>query len=298
MREIVALLSVAACAAPGLVACAASDPTAVIRAADVQRHVDFLASDELEGRWSRGPGALRAAEYVAEHFGRAGLAPFGDDGTWFQAVAPDLSPNVVGILRGTADEAVLVTAHYDHLEPLSGGADRIYNGADDNASGTAAVLELAEAFGALQRAPEASLVCVAFTAEELGLQGSKHFAANPPLPLERIRGVFNLDMVSRGDERLIFCEGGPSSPRLVRAVQAASAWVDLEVRYDEHPEWLGASDHAPFLRAGVEALYFGVEDHPDYHRVSDHADRILPALTERVAKLVLLAALDVARDDL
>ncbi|MEW6071389.1 MAG: M28 family peptidase [Planctomycetota bacterium] len=142
--------------------------------------------------------------------------------------------------------------------------------------------------------PPATLVAVAFTGEEIGLVGSRFFVAHPPIPLEEIRGVFNLDMVSRGEPNLVFCEGGPSAPELRAAVERANDRVGLDIRFDAHPEWLHASDHGPFLDVGVPALYLGVEDHADYHRVTDHADRILPELAARVARLAFLAALDLA----
>jgi hypothetical protein len=307
VRGLVSLLALAsACAAPvagsrpeSLDAGAGTRSEALdtIRAEDVQRHVDYLASDELGGRWSPSPEARLAADYVAAAFAAAGLEPLGDDGTWFQSIDDRLAPNVVGIERGTGPGYVLVTAHYDHLRPRGAGEDRIFNGADDNASGTAAVLEIAEAFGRLERATTASVVFVAFTAEEMGLRGSRFFVQHPPFGLDEIVGVVNLDMVSRGEENLIFCEGGPDAPELLAAAERANAVVGLEIRHDRHPEWLRQSDQWPFLQAGVRALYFGVEDHPDYHRVSDHADRILPVLTERVARLVFLILLDVAGGD-
>ena len=236
-----------------------------------------------------------AAEYVRRHFAAAGLEPVGE--SFFHDVADDLAPNVVAQRRGTGRGYVLFTAHYDHLAPRADaaeGEDAIYNGADDNASGVAAILELADAFAALDPPPAATMVLVAFTAEEIGLRGSKHFAAHPPFPLGEVRAVINLDMISRGDENRIFCEGAGRFPLLAAAVGRANEVVGLEVRHDEHPEWSGASDHAPFLEKGVPALYFGVEDHEDYHRVTDHADKVLPRLIERVARLVFLTGLELS----
>ena len=255
---------------PLAVACRTAGPRvpASIAAADIQRHVDHLASDELEGRWSRGPQAHLAAAYVADAFARSGLVPLGDAGGWTQTVDPDLSPNVVAGRLGSGPGIVIVGAHYDHLEPRAEGPDRIFNGADDNASGTAALLEVAEAIGAREPAPAATWVFVAFTAEEIGLLGSRFFVEHPPFDLGRVRAVFNLDMVSRGEEDLIFAEGSPD-PDLRAAVRRANAATGLRIRWDEHPEWIPASDHLPFLQAGLPTLYFGVEDHPDYHRVSD-----------------------------
>jgi hypothetical protein len=269
-----------------------------IQAEEIQEHVDLLASDAMRGRWARGSEILIAAHYIADQFAQDGLQPAGDDGTWFQALdhEQDLAPNVVGVLPGRGDGWIVIGAHYDHLRPRNFGSDQIFNGADDNASGTAALLELAGALGGLQGAHESSVVLVAFTAEELGLLGSIYFVAHPPAELDQLRAAINLDMISRGEENLIFCEGGVRSPWLRDVAIRANQQIRLDLRHDEHPEWISASDHFPFMQRGVPTLYFGVEDHADYHRVSDHADRILPRLAESVARLVFLIAVDVAGD--
>jgi Zn-dependent M28 family amino/carboxypeptidase len=273
------------------------DPAAAlasIRAEDIRAHVTFLASDELAGRSAKSREARRAAAWIAQRFGAAGLEPLGDEGTFLRALADAaLSPNVAGILRGSGPGYVLVTAHYDHLAPRKKGEDRIFNGADDNASGTAALVEIAEALEKLTR-PRASIVLVAFTGEELGLRGSRDFVERPPFPLAEVRGVVNLDMISRGEPNLVFCEGEPQAPRLAAAARKANETVGLEIRWNEHPEWLAQSDQWSFLKKDVPALYFGVEDHEDYHRVSDTADKILAPLAEKVTRLAFLIALDVA----
>ena len=121
----------------------------------------------------------------------------------------------------------------------------------------------------------------------MGLRGSRYFVDHAPMELRDIVGDVNLDMVSRGREDLIFCEAGEGSEELLRAVKSANAALgELEVRYGEHPEWLAQSDQYAFLQRGIPAIYFGVEDHPDYHQVSDHADRILPDLAARIGRLV------------
>jgi hypothetical protein len=261
-----------------------------IRAADVQAHVDYLASDELMGRSATSEQARHAAHYVADCFERFGLEPAGDAGGWFQEVDEQLSPNVVGRIAGTGDGYVVLTAHYDHLAPASDGTDRIFNGADDNASGTAVVLELAQAFGARAaagRRPQRSLLFVAFTAEEMGLRGSRFFVDHLPVEKQAIIGNINMDMVSRGEEDLIFCEPGAQSEHLRLAAEVSNARLgELRIRFGAHPNWIMQSDQYSFVRSDIPAIYFGVEDHEDYHRVSDHADKILPELTARVARLV------------
>ncbi len=269
-----------------------------IKAADIQKHVDYLASDELEGRFANSLGARAAAVYVEKHFSAAGLEPLGEGSTFAQPLAKgDLAPNVVGLCRGSGAGFVLITAHYDHLAPRKKGEDRIYNGADDNASGTAALLEIAEALSKLDERPSSSIVLVAFNGEEVGLVGSRHFVAHPPFPLAEIRGVVNLDMISRGQENVIFCEGEARAPLLAAALRRANEFVGLEIRWNEHPAWLRQSDQYAFLEKSVPALYLGVEDHEDYHETSDHADKILAGLAEKVTRLAFLAALDAASEE-
>ncbi len=279
---------------------------AAIRAEDVLTHVRILAADALEGRSARTDAGRRAARYVAERFEAFGLTPLGDVDasgapTWFQDLADrELSPNVVAAVQGTrADGPIVVLgAHYDHLEPLADaepGADRIFNGADDNASGTAALLEVAETLAAAGFRPPGTVVFVAFSAEELGLKGSWHFVDHAPFDLERVLLVINLDMVGRGREDLVFCEGSGRFPELRPLIERANAGLGLEIRFDEHPEWEHASDHWHFLERGRRALYFGVEDHPDYHQVTDHAERLLPVLTARVARLARNLAAELTR---
>ena len=193
---------------------------------------------------------------------------------------------------------MVLGAHYDHLAPRGSGkdahhrepdgdagADRIFNGADDNASGVAAVLEIAQAFAAREERPGRTLVFVAFTAEEKDLDGSRYFVEHPPVELAELRGMINLDMISRGEENLVFSEARPKSSPLVEAMRRVNERVGLDVRFGEHPEWIMQSDHLSFIRKKVPAIYFGVEDHEDYHRVSDHADKILPGLAAKIAEL-------------
>ena len=147
----------------------------------------------------------------------------------------------------------------------------------------------------LNTPPEVSVVLIAFTAEERGLLGAKYYVNNPTVPLADVLGVSNMDMVSRGEKNLIFCEGQKSFPDLTTATEAANASIGLEIRFDEHPEWASQSDHYPFIQAGIPALYFGVEDHPDYHQVTDHADKIIPELTANVAKLQFQWIFEIAK---
>ena len=265
----------------------------------IQDDVDHLADDAYYGRYWLSPFAREAAEWVRDQMKAAGCEPGMPEDSWFQEMkTKDASPNVIGVLRGSDPEAgwVMLGAHYDHLPPRRErrGRDTIYNGADDNASGVAGILAVARALAPIRDRLEASVMFVAFTGEEAGLKGSRHLAENPPVPLESVKGLFNMDMISRGEEDLIFIDGASRSPDLIKALRKANKQVGLRLKVDKHPDWLERSDQWPFLRRNVQAVLFSVEDHEDYHEVTDHADRIMAPLAANVARLVALATLDLA----
>ena len=158
------------------------------------------------------------------------------------------------------------------------------------------MIAIADAMQAANVKTDASIVFIAFTAEEEGLWGSRSVAEKPPFDLSRVRGVYNMDMISRGEEDLIFVDGEKAADPLRAALRHAneSGKLGLRIEFDKHPDWNERSDHTPFIKKNVPAVLFSVEDHPDYHQVTDHADKILPKLAERVTKLVLLAAIETA----
>ncbi len=270
-------------------------PISQITANGILEDVRWLASDELQGRYYRSNEARIAAQYIADKWKDAGLVPLQGTSSMYLPV-DDLraAPNVAAMWQGTGDTYVLLTAHYDHLKPRRRGEDKIYNGADDNASGTAALIAIAKAVTSLPDRLDASIVFVAFTGEEAGFIGSEFFAANPPFPLRNIKGLINLDMISRGDSNTIFLEGAPDAPRISVAINKANKQVGLNIVRNAYPDWLERSDQAPFIDRGVPSVFLSVEDHEDYHRVTDHADKILPDLAAKTAQLAFLAAVDLA----
>ena len=281
------LLLVAFRGLPGDGAMPTIDPAAI------RRDVEHLASDEMNGRAFRSDEARRAAAWIAERLAEAGARPLEGRESMLVPIGrmPQAAPNVVAWHppRGPkpSGEFILVTAHYDHLPPRSSareGEDRIYNGADDNASGVAGVLAVAEALR--KDALDVGVVFVAFTGEEAGLIGSRAFLEEETLPPARIRGMFNMDMISRQPDGAIRLDGGPKGKVLVDLLVRLAPEVPLEMRVDTHPDWLDRSDQGPFLRAGIPAVLFSCEDHEDYHQVTDHADRIDAALAAKVASLV------------
>lgn len=224
----------------------------------------------------------------------------------------DRGRNVVGVRRGSdpalAGEAVVIGAHYDHVgvEGEDGPAfpgqiggivdgDRIHNGADDNASGTAALLEIARAFGDAALAPARTIVFVAFAGEELGLVGSRWYVEHPTVPIERTAAMLNLDMVGRNEVDHLFIGGSPDAA-LEAALETANEAAGMKLERVDARRLSSASDHASFQRAGVPTVFFYSGNHPDYHRVTDDRTKIVAGKIARVAQLALLTAAAVADD--
>jgi Zn-dependent M28 family amino/carboxypeptidase len=263
--------------------------------------VRTLSAPEFEGRATGTDGAARARAFIARRFEEIGLRPLTQGGFVLPAVAaapsdegtlPKNQPvaNVVGLVKGggAAAHVIVVSAHYDHLGIVEGV---LYPGADDNASGVAVLLAAAAYFATHQ--PRHDLVFAAFDAEEKNLMGSEAFVTNPPIPIERMRLAINLDMVSRSDRGEIFAAGISHHPSLRPALDEVRrrAPVRLLFGHDRAEEgkddWTRDSDHWPFHKAGVPFLYFGVEDHPDYHRPTDTVERIDPKFFLDVANTIL-----------
>ena len=196
---------------------------------------------------------------------------------------PAAAENVIALLGGTdpsrANEAVVVGAHYDHL----GRPDDVYPGADDNASGTAAVLALARHFSASGGTPR-TLVFALFAGEELGLLGSEAYVQHPSVPLVRTVAMVNLDMVGRMRDDRVHVAGVDSATALREVVDTAGRGLGLDLRVRGTP--YGPSDHQSFYRQGVPVLFFSTGAHSDYHRPSDTWEKINAAGLERVVALV------------
>jgi hypothetical protein len=287
--------------------------TATVCAACIRGDMAFLASDELQGRGSATRDEHLAALYVASQFAGFGLTPGGADGSFLQK-APLPSPlppdvvsmlagfsseprtstwNVVGILRGSdpkaSQEAVLLTAHLDHLGigPQKNG-DSIYNGADDDASGTTAVLELARALAAAPRPPR-TLIFALFGSEELGGFGNQYFLAHPPVPLDHIVVNLEFEMIGRRDPAL------PEDGLWLTGFERSDLGPELarhgaNLVADPHPkeDFFRRSDNYGLARKGIIAhtvSSFGL--HADYHQPSDDLKRInFDHLTAAVQSMV------------
>ena len=220
-----------------------------------------------------------------------------------RAVDRRSAPNVVGILEGSDPrlkrEYVVLSAHMDHVgvgRPVNG--DSIYNGADDDASGTIAVVEAAEAFAQLQPRPKRSIIFLTVSGEEKGLWGSAYFADHPPVPVANIVADLNTDMVGRNWKDTIVAIGKEHSDlgATLNRVGAAHPELRMQPIDDIWPQesFYTRSDHYNFARKGVPILFFFNGTHADYHRPSDSADKIDFEKESRIVKLVFYLGLDVA----
>ena len=259
------------------------------------RDLSVLAHDSMEGRLSGTAGNERARRFIISEFQDRGVAPL--LGTRTQsfpvpgASQPLTGMNVFGAVEGreAGDRYIVVSAHYDHLGLQAGS---VYNGADDNASGTAALLAIASYF--LEHPPRHSLLLVAFDAEERGLVGARAFISDPPVPLSSVVLNVNLDMVSRSEAGELYAAGTHHYPSLVPLVEEAAsrAEISLLIGHDaptlpSGDDWTYLSDHGAFHEANIPFLYFGVEDHPDYHRTSDTFDKVDPDFYLRAVETIL-----------
>lgn len=271
-----------------------------IRPDELQKHVGYLADDKLQGREAGRRGGRTAGAYLQGQLENLGLRGAGVDGGYWQPFAAGYR-NVLGLLPGCdarlKDQVVIVCAHYDHVGYGSrrnsrGPIGRVHNGADDNASGTAVLLELAEAFTLLSPRPKRSVLFALFDAEEKGLLGSKHWVAQPTLPREDVVAVLNMDMVGRlRDDRLkVFGSRSGYGWRRLVALQNEDPGLHLEFSW----ELRAAADHYPFFRRGIPVLMMHTGVHDQYHTPRDDAELINGTGMGRVARLMFGVAYELA----
>ncbi|HNV02441.1 MAG TPA: M20/M25/M40 family metallo-hydrolase [Vicinamibacterales bacterium] len=263
-------------------------------------HVERLASPALQGRGLCSPGLAQAMDYVAGRFQEYGLRPGGDDGSYFQrftvAAGPDGracgAANVVAILPGAnpafAGQSAVIGAHVDHLglgwpDVHAGDEGKVHPGADDNASGVAVMLELARVMAAGGPLPR-SVVFVAFTGEEAGRLGSRHFVGASANTMAGVEGMINLDTVGRLGTQHVTVLGTGTAAEWPHIFRGASFVTGVESR--SVPDSLESSDQVSFVERGVPAVQIFTAPHADYHRPSDTADKIDAAGLVKVASFV------------
>ena len=278
-----------------------------INRSSAEATINFLASDELQGREAGFHGSRVTSEYIVSLLQWMGVSPLAD--SYFQPfdayrkerqkkgrleVHPDsiaklkqevhqklTMRNVLGMIPGkNTKEYVIVGAHFDHLgiDPALDG-DQIYNGADDNASGVSAVLQIARAFLASGQQPERNVIFAIWDGEEKGLLGSKYFVQTCPF-LSQIKGYLNFDMIGRNNK--------PQQPKQVVYFYTAAHsvfgdWLKEDIRKyglqlePDYRAWenpIGGSDNGSFAKVGIPIIWYHTDGHPDYHQPSDHADRL------------------------
>lgn len=277
---------------------AATPVSKIVDAGQLLDDIKYLASDELEGRSADRPAMQKARDFVEKRFREAGLKPLGDGYQQEFEFTPRRSEtklkgrNFIGQIKGSkkADKYIVITAHYDHDGIRNG---RIYNGADDNASGTAALFALAKYFN--KKKPKHTLIFVAFDAEEKGLLGARHFVANLPVAKEAILLNVNMDMISRSDKNELYAAGTFHYPQFKPALEKVqkAAKIKLLLGHDVtgtgRDDWTFQSDQGAFHREKIPFIYFGVEDHPDYHKPTDDFERIHPEFYVRAVETIIEA---------
>ncbi|SMG43566.1 Peptidase family M28 [Marivirga sericea] len=258
--------------------------------AKVMNDLYFLASDSLEGRKTNTEGNDIARRFIIQRLQKLGVSAYVQDYTQSFTFGKDSIPavNILGFVEGfSGKNFIVISAHYDHVGMKN--STEIFNGADDNASGVASLLALAEYFRENQ--PENNLLFAFFDAEEMGLQGAKFFMQSVVMDTSRIKMNVNLDMVSRGDKNELYAVGTYFTPFLKPLIKEAAKDKGIELLFgrDEpkkKPNWVTASDHAPFHKAQIPFIYFGVDDHPDYHKITDTADKINPVFYLEAIRLI------------
>ena len=274
----------------------------------VTQHISILAADSLGGRATGSPFEVKAANYIIKKLKSSGIQPKGENGTWLQEF--DFSAglhgsggrsgkanNVIGYLDNKAKYTVVIGAHYDHLGDGSDGHSldghpegKIHNGADDNASGVAGVIELARYFSQNNEKEAFNFLFICFSGEELGLLGSVYFCEHPTIEISSINCMINMDMIGRlpkENASLVVSGTGTAAPfeKLVKRFENGA----LKIMTDS--AGVGPSDHTSFYNKGIPVLHFFSGVHQDYHKPSDDIEKI-NAQGEEVILLIIAGLIE------
>lgn len=261
---------------------------AQISGKSLKKHISYLASDKMKGRQTGSKEVEIAAKYIESQFKKYGLKPMGEKGfrQGFEArvkrvvVADSIrkADNIIGFLDNGAEHTIVIGAHYDHIGygDLGNSKDsmnigKIHNGADDNASGVAGLLELAKYYTKNKTREPLNLLFIAFGAEELGLIGSKYFVENPTVPLGKIHWMLNMDMIGRynPDNGVAVIGYGTSSyfPEIFKGLTS-------NIKFYTSKDGNGGSDQTSFYKKNIPVLFFHTGGHPDYHKTGDDTGKI------------------------
>ncbi|MEP2670354.1 MAG: M28 family peptidase [Cyclobacteriaceae bacterium] len=271
----------------------------------LKNDVTFLASDELEGREIGTEGEKKAASYLADRFKAIGLAPAGTNGyTQVFEVTPAQNPheqakvgaggdsltivgtNIVGMIDNPGDEIIIIGAHFDHLgyggvSSLYRGDSLVHNGADDNASGVAVMIQLAELLKSEQL--QKDILFIGFSGEEEGLWGSNYFSKNPTIDLSKVSAMINMDMVGKLDEQKALAIHGTGTSPSWEGILNKSNTDSISLLF--RPSGIGPSDHTSFYLQDIPVLHFFTGQHEDYHKPTDDSEKLN---YEGMAKIALM----------
>jgi hypothetical protein len=269
---------------------------------NLRKHIEILASDSMQGRFTGSEGERMARSYIQNEFKKLKLAPKGTS-SFEQAFTFKTGPhgsgedgtayNVVAFLDNKADKTIVIGAHYDHLGLGENGSSldanpqgKIHNGADDNASGVAGLLELARYFKNNKVKENSNFLFIAFSGEELGLYGSKHFTEKPTVDLAGVNYMINMDMIGRLNPatRSLTVSGSGTSAQWETTLRNISNHT-LSIKTDS--SGVGPSDHTSFYLKNIPVLHFFTGSHSDYHKPSDDWDKINYAGEKEVLELII-----------
>jgi len=303
---------------------------------DLEKHLNILASDSLEGRETGKKGQKMAAEYIANHFKDLGIPPYKKD-TYYQKFKVKSGKhlckcedcdvgfvkklfgkrkrikgeNVLGYIEGSdlKEELIIITAHYDHL----GKHDSlVFNGADDDGSGTVAALEIAEAFMLAKKAgkgPRRSVLIMPVSGEEKGLLGSKYYTTHPIYPLKNTVANLNIDMIGRLDDwhdtaNYVYLIGADRLSQELHDIseQVNKEYIGLNLDYkfneeDDPNRYYYRSDHYNFAKNNIPVIFYFNGVHEDYHKVTDTVEKIDFQKIETITRLVFLTAWELTNRD-
>jgi len=273
-----------------------------ITRSELKTHVDVLADDTFEGREAGSRGGHAAGGYLVKQLQRLDLQPAGEAGSFYQTFNGNCR-NVLAVVEGCdprlKHEVVIVGGHYDHVgygtrRNSYGPWGYIHNGADDNASGAAGLLEVGQALGKLPAAPRRTVLLAFWDAEEKGLLGSRHWLASPTIPLANVKCFVNVDMIGRLTKSRVEVYGSRSATGLRQIISHANAGgLDLDFTWQMRDD----SDHWPFFLENVPVLMFHTGLHADYHRPSDDAERLNHDGLEQVSRLMFETVYSLANVD-
>jgi Zn-dependent M28 family amino/carboxypeptidase len=257
-----------------------------------------LSSEVMAGRKTGTEGSRKARTFIIDRLKQLGverLVPGYEQP--FAITSGSMSEekggvNVLAVIPGTKKETIVISAHYDHIGSSN---NRTFYGADDNASGAAALLTYAEYFK--KNAPQHRIILAFFDAEELGLRGSAYFVNSPEAAKENIVLNINLDMVARGDNQKLFVCGTYHTPALKAPVEAIEKLDGITLEFgkdlptENREDWTLLSDQGSFHRKKIPFLYFGVDDHPDYHKTTDTFEKVNLDFYAKSVETILRAAI-------